>query len=307
MMAGYGTRLMVWDNLQNFDLHNHSIASDGLLTPRALIELAATTGCEAIALTDHDTTDGLAEAGLVAQEKNLRFIRGVEISVTWPQVLDDGANDGTARADIKPTTIHIVGLGIDPANAELALGLESIRAGRLTRARLMSDDFARVGIEGLFEDAYDFAENKTMIGRTHFARALAARGLVKSVGKAFERYLTFGRPGYVAHQWASLADSVRWIDAAGGVAVVAHPGRYKQSKAEMRLLLNDFKNAGGRAIEVVTGSHKPHQYREYAALARELGFMASRGSDYHGPGESPFQPGKLPLLPENLIPVWEAL
>lgn len=289
--------------MQNFDLHNHSSASDGLLAPRALIELAAAGGCDAIALTDHDTTDGLPEAEAVAREKSLRFIRGVEISVTWPLFPDAGI----AHADIKPNTIHVVGLGIDPANAALAGGLESIRAGRMARARLIGEDFERVGIEGLFEDAYDIAENKTMIGRTHFARALAGRGLVKSTGKAFERYLTFGRPGYVPHLWASLADAVSWINAAGGVPVVAHPGRYKLSRAEMRLLLTDFKTAGGRAIEVVTGSHQPHQYREYAALAREMGFLASRGSDYHGPAESRFQPGKLPPLPADLIPVWHQL
>ena len=294
---------MVWNNLQNIDLHNHSIASDGLLTPRALIELAAAGGCDAIALTDHDTTDGLVEAEAVAREKSLRFIRGVEISVTWPLSPDARATD----PDIKPTTIHIVGLGIDPANTMLMSGLESIRAGRLERARRMGEDLARVGIDGLFDDAFDLAENKTMIGRTHFARALAGRGLVKSVGKAFERYLTFGRPGYVAHLWASMADAVGWINAAGGVAVVAHPGRYKLSKAEMTSLLNDFKLAGGRAIEVVTGSHQPHQYREYAALAREMDFLASRGSDYHGPGEGQFQPGKLPPLPADLTPVWHAL
>ena len=294
---------MVWNQLQNFDLHSHSIASDGLLTPRALVELAAASGCDAIALTDHDTTDGLPEAEAAAQEKSLRFVRGVEISVTWPLSTDGG----TIHRDIKPTTIHIVGLGIDPLNATLASGLESIRAGRLTRARRIGEDFARVGIEGLFDDAYDLAENKTMIGRTHFARALAGRGLVKSVGKAFERYLPFGRPGYVAHEWVSLAEAVGWISAAGGVPVVAHPGRYKLSRAEVRLLMNDFKAAGGRAIEVVTGSHQPHQYREYAELAREMGFLASRGSDYHGPGESHFQPGKLPPLPAGLTPVWHAL
>lgn len=289
--------------MQNFDLHNHSIASDGLLTPRALIELAAASGCDAIALTDHDTTDGLLEAEEVAREKSLRFIRGVEISVTWPLSSDESI----VHPDIKPTTIHIVGLGIDSANRALSSGLETVRTGRLARARRMGEDFARVGIDGMFDDAYDIAENKTMIGRTHFARALAERGLVKSVGKAFERYLTFGRPGYVAHLWAPLADAVGWITSAGGVPVVAHPGRYKLSRAEMKLMLNDFKTAGGRAIEVVTGSHQPHQFREYADLAREMGFLASRGSDYHGPGESHYQPGKLPPLPANLTPVWHAL
>lgn len=303
MMIGCVSSEKVREKLQNFDLHSHSNASDGLLTPRGLIELAVEMGCDAIALTDHDTTDGLHEAGLAAREKNLRFICGVEISVTWPL-----APHGSARhADIKPTTIHIVGLGIDPANTVLASGLESIRAGRLERARRMGEDFERVGINGLFEDAFDIAENKTMIGRTHFARALAGRGLVKSVGKAFERYLTFGRPGYVAHQWVSVAEAVTWIRVAGGVPVVAHPGRYKLTRAEIRILMDDFKAAGGRAIEVVTGSHQPHQYREYAIIAREMDFLASRGSDYHGPGESHFQPGKLPPLPADLTPVWHAL
>ena len=284
-------------------MHNHSIASDGLLTPRALIELAVSAGCDAIALTDHDTTDGLTEAAAAAQELNLRFIRGVEISVTWP--LNAGA--GASHAEIKPTTIHVVGLGIDPANAALSAGLESIRTGRMARARLMGDDLARVGIVGLFEDALDMAENKTMIGRTHFARALAGRGLVKNVGKAFERYLTFGRPGFVAHQWASLAEAVGWIVEAGGIPVVAHPGRYRLSRADMKLLLEEFKESGGRAIEVVTGSHQPHQYREYAAIAREMDFLASRGSDFHGLDESHFKPGKLPPLPAGLTPVWHAL
>jgi len=233
----------------------------------------------------------------------IRFIRGVEISVTWPNVPDPGAT----HVGIKPTTIHIVGLNIDPGHERLEAGLASIRAGRLTRARLMGEDFRRVGLDGLFDEAYGFAENKSMIGRTHFARALAARGVVKSVGKAFERYLTFGKPGYVAHQWAPLKDAVDWIAASGGIAVLAHPGRYKLDLAQMRLLLADFRDAGGRGLEVVTGSHQPHHYREYAALAREYGLLGSRGADYHGPGESPYQPGELPALPENLTPVWSVL
>lgn len=302
MMVGYGPMGPGFD-LNNFDFHNHSNASDGLLSPRALIELAATSGCDAIALTDHDTTDGLREAGDAATALGLRFIQGVEISVTWPMPTDAEAR----RADIRPVTVHIVGLGVDPDNDLLGAGLSSIRSGRLTRAARIGDDLARAGIEGLFDDACDFAQNRTMVGRTHFARALVARGIVKNIGKAFERYLTAGKPGYVAHQWASLTDAVAWIAAAGGVPVIAHPGRYKLTRAERRLLLDDFKAAGGRAIEVITGSHQPHQYAEFAALARELGFLASCGSDYHGPGESHFQPGKLPPLPADLTPVWHAL
>lgn len=283
-------------NLHNYDLHNHSVASDGLLEPAALIALAAGSGCDAIALTDHDTTAGLDAAASAAVAHGIHFIRGVEISVSWPNT---GCNP-----DIKPTTIHIVGLNIEPAHEKLVKGLDSIRAGRLMRAKRMDEDFQRVGIDGMFDEAYALAENKSMIGRTHFARALARRGIVKGVGKAFERYLTYGKPGYVAHQWTSLEESVDWIVAAGGVAVLAHPGRYKINATEMRLLLGDFCEAGGRGIEVVTGSHQPHHFREYAELAREFGLLASRGADYHGPGESSYQPGELPPLPANVTPVW---
>jgi hypothetical protein len=286
---------------QNFDLHNHSIASDGLLTPRDLVALAAENGCDALALTDHDTTDGLAEAVEAARGVALRFIPGVEISVTWPGEAQEELRD------LKPVTVHIVGLGIDPANPALVTGLASIRDGRVGRARRISADFDRIGIHGLFDEAYALAENKTMLGRTHFARAMVQRGLVANVGKAFERYLTAGRPGYVPHRWATIEDAVSWINAAGGVAVVAHPGRYRLQSDDMRALLTQFKDAGGRAIEVVTGSHQPKHFREYAVLAKEFGLLASRGSDYHGPGESPYRPGTLPPLPAGLTPVWSLL
>ena len=288
--------------VQNFDCHNHSIYSDGLLRPRVLVELAKQSGCDALALTDHDNTGGLAEAEAAAVELRIRFIRGVELSVTWP-----GRTSSAATADINPITIHVVGLGIDPHAPTLMSGIATIRDGRFDRAQQMGTSLANMGITGLFEEAYALAENKDMIGRTHFARALVARGLAKSVGAVFGRFLTPGKPGYVAHQWASFPAAINWITSAGGVAVLAHPGRYKLSKQEMRELLQEFKETGGRAIEVITGSHEKHQYREYAMLAREFEFMASRGSDFHGPGESRFQPGTLPLLPTDLVPVWSVL
>jgi hypothetical protein len=284
--------------LLNIDLHNHSNASDGLLTPRALIELAHARRCDIVALTDHDTTAGLAEAEAAAAAVGLGFVRGVEISVTWPHRGD--------HPDIRPTTVHIVGLNIDPANAALASGLRSVRDGRLDRARLMGADLERAGVAGIFETAWELAENKDMIGRTHFARALVDHGVVKSVGKAFERFLVSGKPGYVPHAWARLQHAVDWITEAGGIAVVAHPGRYRLDPAEMRIFLGDFKAAGGRGLEVVTGSHQSHHFREYAALAREFGFLASRGADFHGAGESPFLPGELPPLPDGVDPVWTA-
>ena len=288
--------------VQNFDCHNHSIFSDGLLRPRDLVEMAKRGGCDAVALTDHDNTGGLAEAAAAAIEMSIRFIPGVELSVTWP-----GTTSAAETADISPITIHVVGLGIDPMDPALVAGIASIRNGRLDRARKMGAKLADFGIEGVFEDAYALAENKDMIGRTHFARAMVSRGLAKNVGAVFGRFLTPGKPGYVAHQWASLRDAIQWIDGSGGVSVLAHPGRYKLSKQEMRELLTEFKAAGGKAIEVITGSHEKHQYREYAAFAREFDFMASRGSDFHGPGESRFPPGTLPLLPKDLVPVWSVL
>jgi 3',5'-nucleoside bisphosphate phosphatase len=300
MIAYSANSLIVF--VQNFDCHNHSIYSDGLLRPRELVELAKKSGCDALALTDHDNTGGLLEAEAAARDLGIRFIHGVELSVSWP-----GRTPSDATADINPITIHVVGLGIDPLEPALVAGIASIRDGRVERARRMGAGLAQMGIEGVFEDAWALAENKDMIGRTHFARALVSRGLATSVGAVFGRFLTPGKPGFVAHQWASLPDALAWIAGAGGVAVLAHPGRYKLSKQEMHCLLTEFKAAGGRAIEVITGSHEKHQYREYATLAREFDFMASRGSDFHGLDESRFKPGSLPLLPTDLVPVWSVL
>jgi predicted metal-dependent phosphoesterase TrpH len=300
MIANSNNSLNVF--VQNFDCHNHSTYSDGLLRPKELVELAKKCGCDAIALTDHDNTGGLVEAAASATEVGIRFIRGVELSVSWP-----GQNPSPETADINPITIHVVGLGIDPENVALAAGIASIRFGRLDRARQMGASLANMGINGIFDEALALAENKDMIGRTHFARAMVARGLAKNVGAVFGKYLTPGKPGFMAHQWAGLGNAVDWITGAGGLAVLAHPGRYKLSKQEMRALMLEFKAAGGAAIEVVTGSHEKHQYAEYAAYAREFGFMASRGSDFHGPDESRWQPGALPPLPADLTPVWSVL
>jgi len=263
------------------------------LSPTALVELAAKGGCHAFALTDHDTTQGLAEASASALQHGLRFIHGVEISVTWrPQSLN--------------TTLHIVGLNIDPAHEALRAGLEMLREGRKLRAVRIAADFERIGIPGTLEGAYRHAQNPDMIGRTHFARHLAASGVVRDVGAAFGRFLVKGKPGYVAHEWATLEHAVAWIKGAGGVAVIAHPGRYRISPQVMRELLGEFKALGGDAIEVVTGSHTPQHCKEYARHAREFGFLASRGSDFHGHGESACAPGKLPALPDDLQPVWQA-
>jgi len=271
----------------NFDLHCHSTVSDGLLGPAELARRAAAQGVTTLALTDHDELAGLDAAREAAREAGIRFVDGVEISVTWGGI-----------------TVHIVGLGIDPGSPPLVDGLESVRNSRAVRAERIAGELAAAGIPGSLEGAYAYAENPRLIGRTHFARFLVERGHVRDVKTVFQRYLVRGKPGYVPHQWAALADAVGWIRTSGGRAVVAHPGRYKLGRAEMRRFLAEFKAAGGEGIEVITGSHTPAHYAEYASLARELGLLASRGSDFHGPKESTVELGGLPPLPSDLTPVW---
>lgn len=273
--------------MPNYDLHCHSTASDGLLAPAELVRRAAGNGVDVLALTDHDEMSGLAEARAQAAALNLRFVDGVEVSISWGGI-----------------TIHVVGLNIDPSNHELQRGLQAIRQGRAERAKKMAEDLERVGIPGSLEGAYAYVENPNLIGRTHFARFLAEKRYVSDVKSAFQHYLVSGKPGYVPHQWASLEDALACIKAGGGVAVVAHPGRYKLTRAEMRKFLAEFKDGGGAGVEVITSSHTPEQFLEYAILAREFGFLASRGSDFHGPGESRVDLGKLPNLAADLKPVW---
>ena len=271
----------------NYDLHCHSTASDGLLAPAELVRRAAINGVEILALTDHDELCGLAEARAQAATLGLRFIDGVEVSITWGGI-----------------TIHVVGLNIDPGNQQLQRGLRAIRQGRAERAKKMAQDLARVGIPGSLEGAYAYVENPNLIGRTHFARFLAEKRYVSDVKSAFQHYLVSGKPGYVPHQWATLEEALAYIKAGGGIPVVAHPGRYKLTRAEMRKFLGEFREGGGAGIEVITSSHTPEQFLEYAILAKEFGFLASRGSDFHGPGESRVDLGKLPNLAADLKPVW---
>lgn len=271
----------------NYDLHCHSTASDGLLAPAELVRRAVGNGVDILALTDHDEISGLAEARAQALELGLRFIDGVEVSVSWGG-----------------TTIHIVGLNIDPANPQLQQGLHAIREGRTERAKAMAQDLARAGIPGSLEGAYAYVDNPNLIGRTHFARFLVEKRYVSDVKSAFQHYLVSGKPGYVPHQWATLEDGLAYIRAGAGVAVLAHPGRYKLTRAQMRKFLGEFKECGGAGIEVVTSSHTNEQFLEYGMLAKEFGFLASRGSDFHGPGESRIDLGRLPNLAADLDPVW---
>jgi predicted metal-dependent phosphoesterase TrpH len=270
----------------NVDLHSHSNVSDGALAPAAVARRAARAGVDVWALTDHDQLGGLAEARAAALDEGMRFVEGVEISVTW-----------------RGSTVHVVGLRIDPRHAGLAAGLAAVRGGRLERARAMARELSAAGIEGSFEGALERAANPAMVSRTHFARYLADIGAVADLRDAFRRFLVPGKPGYVPHQWAALADAVRWILAAGGQAILAHPGRYGLSAGAMDALLQEFRAAGGAALEVVTGSHSPEQSRHFGALAAHHGFAVSRGSDFHGPDQGA-EFGTLPPLDPRLRPVW---
>lgn len=278
----------------DYDLHCHSTVSDGLMPPAELMARAAGRGVKFIALTDHDDTSGLAEAAQVAAMHQMKFINGVEISVTW-----------------RSHTLHIVGLNIDPDNKALQAGLRSVRVGRGERARLMSESLARAGIGGVLAGAYQYATNPEIIGRTHFARYLVETGHAKDVRSVFKNFLIKGKPGFVAHQWAALSDALNWITGSGGIAVLAHPGRYTSGRKPMgrktlRELLAEFVALGGRGIEVVTGSHTPEQYAEFAKYATEFGLFSSCGSDFHGPGESYRDLGRLPDLPLECRPVWQS-
>jgi len=269
------------------DLHCHTTVSDGTLTPTELVHHAASKGVRVLALTDHDDTAGLEEAGMVARSLGIHFIQGVEISVTW-----------------RKRTLHIVGLNINPHYAPLAQGLAMLRSGRHLRAEGMAAGLDKQGILGSLEGAYQYAK-QGIISRAHFARFLIEKGYAKNMKAVFKRFLVKGKPGYFEHQWASLEDAVSWIVGSGGVAVLAHPGRYDIGKTNMLLLLEEFRALGGSAIEVVTGSHTPEQYLQYAKIAEMFSLQASIGSDFHGHEQSYMDMGRLPELPRNCVPVWQ--
>lgn len=274
----------------NADLHCHSVISDGTLTPEELAERAKANGVHLWALTDHDELGGQKRAREAASALNIDYLGGVEISVTW-----------------MGETIHIVGLGIDADHIGIIEGLRQTRDGRANRAQLMAEQLLKAGIPGAYEGALHFAGNHELISRTHFARFLVEQGVCRNTEHVFKNYLIEGKPGYVPHQWASLDNAVNWIKSAGGVAVIAHPGRYSRLNAmQMDELYKHFKDLGGLAIEVITGSHSPNQYKIFAKIAQQYGFLASRGSDFHDPNESHVDLGHLPHLPEHLTPVWSA-
>ncbi len=274
----------------NADLHCHSNVSDGTLTPEVLAQRAKNNGVELWALTDHDEVGGQARAQAAAQALGLPYLTGTEVSVTFAG-----------------ETVHIVGLGFDHTNTELVEGLRATRGGREERARQMSADLERVGIPGAFEGAMKYVGNPELISRTHFARYIVEAGYCPDTNAVFRKYLADGKPGFVAHKWAGLRDAIGWITGAGGVAVIAHPGRYRFSANEEFALFTEFKAHGGQGVEVVTGAHGPADYAKYAGFCSEFDLVGSRGSDFHSPDESHTDLGKLPQLPAGVTPVWSLL
>lgn len=278
------------DPTLNADLHCHSVVSDGTLTPEALAERAAERGVQLWSLTDHDEIGGQQRAIDAAKAVGLPYLTGTEISVTFAG-----------------RVVHIVGLGFDHQAPEMIEGLRATRGGREARARDMAAGLAQVGIPGAFEGALKYVGNPDLISRTHFARFLVDGGFCNDIPEVFRRFLTEGKPGFVPHRWAALRDAVGWITRAGGIAVIAHPGRYDFTPTEEYALITEFIGHGGRGIEVVTGSHTPAEFVQYADTAVEFGLLASRGSDFHCPEESRVDLGTLPPLAARLKPVWAEL
>lgn len=277
-------------SILNADLHCHSVVSDGTLTPEELAARASANGVELWALTDHDEIGGQHRAAAAARACGMKYLTGTEISITFAG-----------------QTVHIVGLGFDADDPRMKQGLRQTRGGRGQRAMEMSDSLASAGIKGAYDGALKYVGNPELISRTHFARYLVEAGVCRDTNEVFRKYLTEGKPGFIPHRWASLGDAVRWITDAGGLAVIAHPARYGFTPTEEYALFSEFKTHGGRAVEVVTGSHTAAEYVKYADMAREFDLAASRGSDFHSPEESRTDLGTLPFLPGQLTPVWELL
>jgi len=270
-----------------YDLHSHSYYSDGDLSPNDLIQRAAEKGVDVLALTDHDTTDGIDEALAAAFKAGIILVPGVEISVTWQNKL-----------------LHIVGLGIDPANKTLQVGLENVQKTRQERAEKIAQRFEKIDLPNAYQAVQGYAGGK-IISRNHFARYLIEKGLAKDHKSAFKRYLLKGKSCYVPADWAGLEDAISWIRAAGGQAVIAHPARYQMSNTLLKALFEDFSLLGGEAIEVASSAHSPGEVIKMAQLANDCGLFASSGSDFHSPKAVWAELGKIRALPEGSTPIWQ--
>ena len=271
-----------------YDLHSHSTASDGTLTPAALLERARAADVDVLALTDHDTLAGIAEADVAAQEAGLFLIPGVEISVSWRHM-----------------TIHVLGLNINPAHQPLIDGLATLQDHRIWRAEEIARKLEKSGISGALAGAQRHCKGR-ILSRTHFAHFLLEVGRAASIRDVFKHYLVRGKPGYVGGQWASMEDALGWITGAGGLPVIAHPARYGLTRTKLNTLIGEFREAGGAGLEVVSGSHSRDETLHMAAVARTNKLFASCGSDYHGPEKPWVELGRLRQLPDGCTPIWYA-
>jgi predicted metal-dependent phosphoesterase TrpH len=273
---------------EKYDLHSHSTASDGFLPPAELVKRAHEQGVTALALTDHDTINGLAEAQQAAAAVNLRLINGIELSVTW-----------------KAHCFHLVGLGIHPESPVLMAGIKQIQAIRYERVAKIAKLLEKKKIFGAYEAVVAVAGETGMITRSHFADFLVAQNHVATEQEAFERYLGQGKPAYTSTTWAELEDAVSWINQAGGVAVLAHPMRYNLTASWMKRFLTAFKEVGGAGIEVITGRYNPDEVRRCADYAKNFKLAGSVGSDFHSPKNTWLELGRLAPLPAGVQPIWE--
>lgn len=264
----------------------HSIFSDGVLTPEELAKKAYDNGVELISLTDHDETAGLERMKDAASELGMDFVTGCEVSTDFAHV-----------------PIHIVGLNFDQKNEALQNLLKDIRAKRFNRALKMAEKFEELGLHGALEGAREQAANSMLLARPHFADWLVKIGKAEDRQDAFRKWVGTGKPAYVPRETTPIAAAVRAISDAGGIPVLAHPGRYSLKRWAFDEMFAQFTAAGGKAFEVTTGSHKPGQAEIYAKMAEKLGFWVSTGSDFHFEG-SPAQLGLQGDLPSNLDPVW---
>lgn len=246
------------------DLHCHSVNSDGSHQVKEVLDMAKANGGSYLALTDHDTVAGIAEAKAYAKEIGLNLIGGVEISVTW---------DGNSL-------VHILGLNVDETNQNLIENLNKLRMQRYLRGQKIAANLAKVGIHGALAGAMKYADSEESLSRTHFSRFLVDSGHAKP-GKAFDKFLAQGKPGYVSQTWASLAEAVSWIKDSGGVAVIAHPGRYKFTRTKLLRLITQFKELGGVGLEIISSSHSKDDAYSMAQIAKNEGLVGSVGSDFH--------------------------
>ncbi|PXY92161.1 phosphatase [Gilliamella apis] len=283
------TRLkIIFEKKVIVDLHSHTTASDGILTPSELVKRAADNQINMLAITDHDTIKGLLEAKAAIERDNLpvKLIYGVEVSTMW-----------------KNNEIHIVGLNIDIQNSHLLELLTAQEQSRIDRAISISEKLAKVSIDNAYEQAQQFSKGD-IVSRAHFARFLVANNYVKDIKRAFKKYLGKSGYAYVPAKWCSIADAVNAIHAAGGQAVLAHPTRYDLTLTKLKLLISEFKSYGGDGIEVSQSRQTQDDLQRLAKLANEFELLASQGSDFHDLLNY-LDLGKTTPLPGSVTPIWQ--